>query len=150
MGETVLNLFLSAVNIYGIPSRVRGDHGVENIRIAAWMEAFRGERRGSYIWGRPVLLCFLTQYQSLKALFIEVFIMSVSSIFGVMSQPKLALHGQMHSQILNYTMDLILTTKIIYGSYISFSSPFSTLSLNYLHGGGIATEYRFEGAKPFT
>lgn len=61
MGETVLNLFLSAADIYGVPSRVRGDHGVENIRVAAWMEAFRGERRGSYIWGRPVLCVLLTR-----------------------------------------------------------------------------------------
>ena len=53
-GDTVLNLFLNAVDIYGVPSRLRGDHGVENIKTAAWMEAFRGEQRGSYIWGRPV------------------------------------------------------------------------------------------------
>jgi hypothetical protein len=47
------------VDVYGVPSKVRGDHGVENIKIAAWMEAFRGDRRGSYIWGRPV--CSLIQ-----------------------------------------------------------------------------------------
>lgn len=70
MGETVLNLFLSAVNIYGVPSRVRGDHGVENIKVAAWMEVFRGEIRGSYIWGRPVLCILLTIYQNRMAFFI--------------------------------------------------------------------------------
>lgn len=51
-GETVLNLFLEAAEVFGVPSRVRGDHGVENILLAAWMEVHRGERRGSYIWGR--------------------------------------------------------------------------------------------------
>ena len=54
MGNTVLDLFLAAVRVYGIPSRLRGDHGVENILVAAWMEATRGIRRGSYIWGRHV------------------------------------------------------------------------------------------------
>lgn len=50
--ETVLNLFLAAVLVYGVPARLRGDHGTENISVAAWMEEHRGLRRGSYIWGR--------------------------------------------------------------------------------------------------
>ncbi|KAJ3512101.1 hypothetical protein NLJ89_g3717 [Agrocybe chaxingu] len=53
-GDTVLELFLSATAIYGVPSRLRGDHGVENILVAAWMEDRRGRHRGSYIWGRSV------------------------------------------------------------------------------------------------
>ena len=53
-GQTVLSLFLLAAQLFGVPSRIRGDHGVENILLAAWMEANRGERRGSYIWGRWV------------------------------------------------------------------------------------------------
>ncbi|KAF7300300.1 hypothetical protein HMN09_00913200 [Mycena chlorophos] len=36
------------------PSRLRGDHGTENIHVAAFMERMRGLRRGSYIWGRSV------------------------------------------------------------------------------------------------
>lgn len=55
-GETVLNLFQQAATVYGVPSRIRGDHGVENIQLAAWMEMHRGERRGSYIWGRYVTM----------------------------------------------------------------------------------------------
>lgn len=51
-GDTVLDLFLTAATIFGVPSRLRGDHGVENIKVAAWMENFRGTARGSYIWGR--------------------------------------------------------------------------------------------------
>jgi len=51
-GGTVLDLFLHASNAYGVLSRLRGDHGVENILVATWMEENRGVRRGSYIWGR--------------------------------------------------------------------------------------------------
>lgn len=50
--DTVLDVFLSAATRYNVPSRVRGDHGVENLRVAEYMEMFRGIGRGSYIWGR--------------------------------------------------------------------------------------------------
>jgi hypothetical protein len=53
---TVLQLFLDASGAYGIPSRLRGDHGSENLLVAAWMEEFKGTQRGSYIWGRLVIL----------------------------------------------------------------------------------------------
>lgn len=48
----MLNLFLEAVKKHGLPSRVRGDHGTENLRVAAHMIQERGDGRGSYIWGR--------------------------------------------------------------------------------------------------
>lgn len=48
---TVLSLFQEAVALHGLPSRVRGDYGTENIRVAEMMEARRGPGRGSYIWG---------------------------------------------------------------------------------------------------
>jgi len=49
---TVLDLFLQAAHAYGVPSRLRGDHGTENLAVAAWMEENRGSQCGSYIWGR--------------------------------------------------------------------------------------------------
>lgn len=52
--DTVLKLFLDATFIHGTPSRVRGDHGTENVRVAEWMEENQGSGRGSYIWGRFV------------------------------------------------------------------------------------------------
>ena len=61
-GQTVLDLFLRAAAIYGVPLRLRGDHGVENILVAAWMEMHRGERRGSYIWGRYMTYCSHMHY----------------------------------------------------------------------------------------
>lgn len=51
---TVLNLFLDAAQQWGVPACLCGDHGVENLLVAAWMEQAFGELRGSYIWGRCV------------------------------------------------------------------------------------------------
>jgi len=51
-GKTVFNLFCHAAQVYGVPSRLRGDHGTENIVVATWMEENGGAWRGSYIWGR--------------------------------------------------------------------------------------------------
>lgn len=52
--QTVLDLFLDLIQVHGLPSRVRGDHGVENLLVAAYMGEVRGEGRGSYIWGRCI------------------------------------------------------------------------------------------------
>ncbi len=53
-GMTVLVLFHRCRSKHGTPSRVRGDHGTENLRVAQWMLAHRGTGRGSYIFGRYV------------------------------------------------------------------------------------------------
>ncbi|KAJ8518042.1 hypothetical protein ONZ45_g4829 [Pleurotus djamor] len=55
--DTVLQVFLNAIGQHGCPSRVRGDHGVENGDVAEWMESHRGRGRGSYIYGRSVHNC---------------------------------------------------------------------------------------------
>jgi hypothetical protein len=53
-GETVLDVFLNAAHVYGVPLRMRGDHGVENILLAIWMAESRG--LGAYIWGRYLVI----------------------------------------------------------------------------------------------
>ena len=50
--STVLELFLSAVDLYGHPSRVRGDRGGENVLVSAYMIMKHGPNRGSFLWGR--------------------------------------------------------------------------------------------------
>ena len=52
LAETVLDAFLQAVEDYGMPSRVRGDRGGENIEVAVWMIKHRGPNRASFMWGR--------------------------------------------------------------------------------------------------
>ena len=52
--QTALSAFLEGVGSYGIPLRVRSDHGGENNLIAEYMVQQRGAGRGSIIMGRSV------------------------------------------------------------------------------------------------
>ncbi|KAF3844174.1 hypothetical protein F7725_013515 [Dissostichus mawsoni] len=49
---TVMDSFLDAVAKYGVPSRVRTDHGGENNSVCLMMNIFRGSHRGSALRGR--------------------------------------------------------------------------------------------------
>ncbi|CAC5405336.1 uncharacterized protein LOC134706405 [Mytilus trossulus] len=52
--DTALTFFRIGVSKYGLPSRVRGDCGVENTDIARFMNNENGDGRGSFITGRSV------------------------------------------------------------------------------------------------
>ena len=49
--ETVLQNFEESINIYGAPSRIRTDHGGENVLVWQKMEELRGINRGSALRG---------------------------------------------------------------------------------------------------
>ncbi|KAK1172546.1 hypothetical protein AOXY_G5155 [Acipenser oxyrinchus oxyrinchus] len=52
--STVLENVMTAVDEYGLPSRVRSDKGGENVDVAHFMVNSRGENRSSHITGRSV------------------------------------------------------------------------------------------------
>ena len=52
--ETVLQLFLSAVENYNLPSCARCDIGLENLEVGRYMLQHRGINRGSIITGTSV------------------------------------------------------------------------------------------------
>ena len=52
--STVLQLFLESVRQFGFPSRIRSDHGLENVEVATPMIQQMGTNRGSHITGSSV------------------------------------------------------------------------------------------------
>ena len=51
---TVYNLFIKAIEEYGVPSRIRSDKGGENVLVCHYMVSYRGTGRGSHIAGSSV------------------------------------------------------------------------------------------------
>lgn len=54
LASTVFNLFLDGVSKYGLPKKIRTDHGLENVHVARYMLQQRGTDCGSVLTGRSV------------------------------------------------------------------------------------------------
>lgn len=73
--EPVVEHFMTAVENFGLPSRVRSDHGYENILVAFLMNIIRGHSRGSHITGRSV------HNQRIERLWLDVYKEVCNSIY---------------------------------------------------------------------
>lgn len=76
--DTVTECFIGATRQYGVPSRVRSDHGTENVGVWRFMEEIRGHGRNSYIAGRSVHNTRIERlwrdvYTSVSSTYVQVF-----------------------------------------------------------------------------
>lgn len=145
--KTVEALFLTAVDEYGKPSRVRGDRGGENVGVAVWMIKHSGADRASFMWGRSVCHAISIDASALHAKpdFLAQHATHVSSVSGLRWAPSSLAAGEPSSSASRTATVLILVRQGTCGYFTSSSWLLSTTIATNSASNGIIILYPVAG-----
>ena len=106
--DTVLQAFFSAIHVNGLPSRVRSDHGGENVQVARYMfnHPLRGTGRRSFITGPSV------HNQRIERLWRDLFVGCLYIYYTVFYYLEESGHLDITDQVDKFCLHYVFVPKI--------------------------------------
>ncbi|XP_033095396.1 uncharacterized protein LOC117099975 isoform X2 [Anneissia japonica] len=108
--STVFEMFVRATSVYGIPSRVRSDHGLENLHVALFMNMVRGNQRGSHITGRSVHNQRIERFW--RDVHTQVLITFKDVFYGLVDSDQLDVENHSHLQALHAVYVPVINNRL--------------------------------------